>query len=129
MIRGIGTDIVEISRIQSILESQHAEKFTSRILAQAERNYAANREQRYILQFVAGRFAAKEAIAKALGYGIGINLSFQDIEILPDEQGKPQVQLDVGARTRCDLTTNTRISLSISHERAYAIAFAIIEQY
>lgn len=128
MIRGIGTDIVEIARVQSILESQHAEKFTIRILAQAEREYAINRKQGYI-QFVAGRFAAKEAIAKAIGCGIGVNLSFQDIEILPDREGKPLVRLHLQAQKRCQLNTNTHIHLSISHERAFAIAYAIVEQF
>jgi holo-[acyl-carrier protein] synthase len=101
----IGTDIVQISRV--------SDKIASRILTAKENElYNGN------LQFLAGRFAAKEAIAKALGTGIGASYSFGDIEILRGERGEPIVYLK-GQRAES-------IKVSISHEKEYAVAVALI---
>jgi holo-[acyl-carrier protein] synthase len=126
MIQGIGTDIIEVSRIQSILDRNRIKPFLERILTKAEHNLAEHRQQDLAI-YVAGRFAAKEAVAKALGCGIGAKVSFQDIEITPDALGKPFVHLSKLALKRCELSTSTFIHLSISHTHTQAIAFVVIE--
>ena len=82
-------------------------------------------------EFVAGRFAAKEAIVKALGCGIGMEVGFQDIEILPDDKGKPEVNLSDEAWTRLGLPEgrNYNIHLTITHSRDLASAFAVVERH
>ncbi len=113
--RGIGTDIIEIARIAESLE-KHGDKFSQRICTPAECAYCdkfTDRQRHY-----AGRFAAKEAVAKALGCGFGKKLGFHDIEILQDEHGAPQVTLQGQWK-------GERILLSISHCEAYATATAI----
>lgn len=118
MILGIGTDIVEIERIQEVL-SRHGKRFLHRILTLKEQECAHGAQT---TQFLAGRFAAKEAISKALGTGISDGVAWTDIEILNDELGKPVVMLAEHVRERFQ---NPQIDVSISHSKLYAIAFAI----
>ena len=92
MILGIGIDLVELERIRRF----GTERMAQRILTERERAYLPRSERR-ILEFLAGRFAAKEAVAKAAGTGIG-KLGFQDIEIIPDERSCPQVRLSPQGR-------------------------------
>ncbi len=87
MITGIGLDIVELDRIQKL--DERSAKFRARILTAAEQAiYETLRGHRRV-EFLAGRFAGKEAFAKARGTGIGAACSFVDIEIIPDSSGKP----------------------------------------
>lgn len=111
MIKGVGTDIVKISRIAAM----DLEKLGKRILTESE----FTNNQPLTINYLAKRFAAKEAISKAYGTGIGSKLSFQDIEISNDKAGKPLAKI-----------TNQplRIHLSISDEDDIALAFAIIEE-
>jgi len=111
MINGIGTDIVEIARI----EAAGVEKLAKKILTPAE----ISALPKLTAAKLAKRFAAKEAIAKAFGTGIGAKLACHDIEISNDELGKPKAKI----KGRGDL----RIYLSLSDEEHYALAFAIIE--
>ncbi len=87
MIKGIGIDIIEINRIEEMIKKQG--KFPERILTSSElalfKTYSGKRKA----EFLAGRYAAKEAFSKAYGTGIGSALSFQDMEIMADELGKP----------------------------------------
>lgn len=120
MIVGIGTDIVQIGRLADSLEKIGSRAFTPNELAYAEsfRDSAAH---------LAGRWAAKEALAKALGCGFGGKCAWQDIEIVNDEAGKPVMSLSGTAReTFCSLG-GKKIHLSISHEKDYATAFVILE--
>lgn len=117
--RGVGTDIIEIERIQGVLERSR-ESFLEKILTPAEIEYCMSYKD-YALP-VAGRFAAKEAVAKALGCGFGELLSFHDMEILNDAFGKPIVHLSREASERFHAPT---IHLSISHCKSHAVAFAI----
>lgn len=87
MIQGIGLDVVEIERI--MLAHKRTSKFKERILTTRELKKCATLTEGRQLEFLAGRFAAKEAFAKALGTGIGKECSFKDIEVLPNEVGKP----------------------------------------
>lgn len=127
MIAGIGTDIVEMKRIRSLLEGRSGDRFLRRILTEAEYQAATGRPDR-IAEFAAGRFAAKEAIVKALGCGIGESAGFQDIEILADRKGKPECRLSEQAKKQLGLTASDRILISITHSEASAVAFAIWER-
>lgn len=121
MILGIGTDIVELERIRHTLDRQP--RFLERILTEGERRIAEGLPQQRQIEFIAGRFAAKEALAKALGTGIGKALSWQDINIMKHDSGAPSVEIN---HLQAD---KYKVHLSISHSKAYAIAFAMIEQH
>jgi holo-[acyl-carrier protein] synthase len=118
MILGIGTDIIEIKRIQRAIE-KYQQKFLSRIFTQAEQKYCLEHQNPYYR--FAGRFAAKEAVVKALGTGFGA-LSWCDIEICNNEVGKPYLKFSA---TFSRLLEDAQISISISHCREYATAVAI----
>lgn len=117
--KGIGNDIIEIGRIESAHNS-HGEAFLKRLFTEKEKAYCLSCQNPY--SRFAGRFAAKEAIAKALGTGFGAELSWQDIEILPNEKGKPIAYL---SGTFKDQYPDLKIYISISHAKNYATAVAI----
>ncbi|NMI07320.1 holo-ACP synthase [Paenibacillus sp. SZ31] len=129
MIYGIGNDVLEIGRMRKLLSGRHAEAFVKRILTPAEREIAAQRGKR-MTEFVSGRFAAKEAVSKAFGCGIGGIMGFTDIEVLPDETGRPVASLSSQAWERLQLPYDKQydIHLSITHQTELAAAFAIVEQ-
>lgn len=117
----IGTDIVEIARIAEAVSRQGG-KFIQRVLTASEfTDYQARGET---AAFLAKRFAGKEAIAKALGTGIGRGVSFQHIVITNNTQGAPEVNLSGGAADVLKARGGTRILLSLSDERDYALAYA-----
>jgi phosphopantetheine--protein transferase-like protein len=111
MIVGLGIDLVEIDRIRRAMENP---RFIQRILTPLEREYAVTPFQ------VAGRWAAKEAVAKA----IGLKLKWHQIEILPNEFGEPVAEVK---SPDYDLK-RMRLKISISHERTHAVAVAILER-
>ena len=113
MITGVGVDIIEINRIEQALER---EGFADRMFTPAEREYCLSGG--IPVQRFAGRFAAKEAIAKSLG----TTLSWQDVEILPDENGKPVVRL---VNSAAEIAAGRTIMVSISHCHTYAVAYAV----
>ncbi|WP_322923556.1 holo-ACP synthase [Paenibacillus campi] len=130
MIYGIGHDVLEIERVAAILQRPHGERFMARVLTAAEWDIARRRAARQV-EFVSGRFAAKEAITKAFGCGIGKMIGFDDIEILPDQLGKPNVVLSDAAWQRLGLQAGQhsyRVHLSISHQPHMAAAFAVVER-
>ncbi|MDN4602798.1 holo-ACP synthase [Paenibacillus sp. F6_3S_P_1C] len=129
MIYGIGNDVLEIGRMRKLMSGRHAEAFMKRILTHAEREIADRRGKRRV-EFVSGRFAAKEAVSKAFGCGIGSVMSFTDIEVLPDEKGRPVATLSAEAWERLQLPYGQQydIHLSITHQTELAAAFAIVEQ-
>ena len=125
MIIGIGVDLCEIDRIRKAI-SQHGDHFAQRILATDERTEFDSLNQSMRPPFLAKRFAAKEAVAKALAKGIGRGFGFHDITITHDELGKPIVSLNSENQALKDALAY-RIHLSISDERAHAVAFCTIE--
>lgn len=128
MIIGIGHDLTSIERIDNILNSKAGIKFLQRILTPLELEYANGLAQLRQAEFVAGRFAAKEAVSKAFGCGISVLLGFQDIEITKLPSGKPQCNVSQAALKRLGLREkNIVIHLSISHERHLASAYVIVE--
>ena len=116
MIVGIGIDIVELERIQGIFERNP--RFAERILTEKERHSFSLLSYPRQIEFLAGRFAAKEAFSKAYGTGLGKDLSFQEIEIDADGKGKPYIVKPF----------SEGVHLSISHSRHYAVAQVIIEK-
>lgn len=123
MILGVGVDIVEIKRIKEILDKNKG--FLEKIFTQNEIEYLESRNLRP--EYVAGRFAAKEAVSKALGTGFR-GFSFRDIIIESSTLGKPIVTLKGKARVIANKTGNTNIHLSISHGEESAIAYAVLEE-
>lgn len=118
MIIGLGTDIVDLSRMSEALE-RGGEHFRNRVFTEAEQREAGER-----LSYFAGRWAAKEAAAKALGCGIGAECSFTDIEVLNDGRGAPHLKCTAPAAVKHG---SVRYLVSISHEKSYAVATVIIE--
>ena len=122
---GIGTDIVEIKRFEQLL-ARRGEQFKKRIFTNAEIQLGEWRNN--LSTFFAGRWAAKEACAKALGSGIGGDCSFTDIEILNDNNGRPKLQLSGAGKKTLSRIGGKYIHISISHERSYAVATVIISK-
>lgn len=120
---GIGTDIVEINRIKKALE-RYPHRFPSRILSEEEMALAPGNQR--FAQYLAGRFAAKEALLKAFGTGLR-NCLWTDISILNNKLGKPEVNLKGNLLELANDIGIKQIQLSISHTSEYAVAFCIIE--
>ena len=114
----IGTDITVVSRIEKSLH-KFGEKFLEKILNKEEKNLSTKAES------VAGYWAAKEAVAKALGCGISSELSFHDIIIFKDEKGAPHFRLSETAQKHHKIQKS---SLSIAHDGGFAIAVVVIYQ-
>ncbi|MCB1689374.1 MAG: holo-ACP synthase [Halioglobus sp.] len=121
----VGTDILQINRIEEMVARQ-GERFVRRILTEQEQQeYHASKQASRLL---AKRFAAKEAIAKSLGTGIGRGVSWQDIQIEHDANGAPIVRLLGGAMLAARQRGGERVELSLSDEMDYVIAFAVLDK-
>lgn len=123
MIQGIGTDILQLERASAALKRTPG--LAKRVLTQAELAlYEKNTQPE---RFFAKRFAAKEAVVKALGTGIGRGVSWQHITIMNNELGKPEVHLCGGAQMHAQNQGIMTVHISYSDERDYIVAFAIAE--
>lgn len=123
MIAGIGTDVLQISRIREALA--RTPRLPERILTPAE--YSAYAESAKPEVFLAKRFAAKEAAVKALGTGIGRGISWQHFEISHDPLGRPLLVVLGEAKLRADAQGISRFHLSYSDEKEYVVAFVVAE--
>ena len=121
-ILGIGTDIVECLRIAQMIE-RHGELFLQRVFTPYEITYCQDRKA--ATQHFAGRWAAKEAVLKAMGTGWTRGISWQDVEVRNEFGGKPQIVLGGGAREICTNAGVEKVLISISHCRHYATAYAV----
>jgi holo-[acyl-carrier protein] synthase len=121
MIKGIGIDLIEIDRIKEAMGNEH---FLDRIFTLIEIEFFRTKNMRP--ETVAGSFAAKEAVAKALGSGIG-EAGWKDIVIRHDENGAPTAMLEGGAKERFDKLDGERVLVSITHSQTAACAVAVIE--
>src|SRR5690348_18385419 len=119
---GIGTDIVECLRIAQMIE-RHGELFITRVYTTHEIQYCQSRKQ--ATQHFAGRWAAKEAVLKAVGTGWRRGISWRDVEILNTRGGKPFVALHGGVRDVAEELGVGQILVSISHCRSHATAYAL----
>lgn len=124
MLHGIGTDIVAVARMGEAL-ARHGVRFAERILVPAElADYLSARDQP---RFLAKRFAAKEAFAKALGSGLRPPATLRAIAVTHDELGKPAYTFDECLAAHLD-ALGLGAHLSISDERDYVLAFAVLER-
>ena len=124
MIIGTGIDLVEVQRIRDAL-LRHGDSFAQRILTEREWDYC--RAHADPAPCVAARFAAKEAVAKAFGTGIGAALGWHDIEVTHMESGRPTVLLSEAGVALLAAVGASRVHLSLTHERSHAAAMAILE--
>ncbi|WP_226585446.1 holo-ACP synthase [Halobacillus litoralis] len=117
MIKGIGVDMVELSRIKQSIKRNP--RFVQRILTDREYKRFLELKEKRQVEYLAGRFAVKEAFAKAAGTGIG-KLGFRDIEVLSNETGAPELT-SKGYE-------HLKVWVSISHSEDHAIAQVVLEQ-
>lgn len=124
MIIGIGVDIAQVSRFEKVLE-RHSERFAERILhSNEQQRYKAHSQP---LAFFAKRFAAKEALAKALGTGIAKGVNFNEIEICQDDNGRPFIVLHDSTLEVANKLGVKSLFLSLSDEQDYAVANVVLE--
>lgn len=123
MICGIGIDLVRIDRIRAIAERWQA-RFLDRLYTEAERRYCLARPSPYAS--LAGRFAAKEAVLKALGTGWADGISWHDIQVLNDRAGRPRATVSGRVKTLMKRAGVTTIHVSLSHDTDYAVAEAVL---
>ena len=119
---GIGTDIVECLRIAQMIE-RHGDLFINRVFTPREAEYCL--ERKASTQHFAGRWAAKEAVLKAMGTGWARDIRWVDVEVRNDQSGRPIIALGGGAREICEQLGVADMLISISHCRHYATAYAL----
>lgn len=124
MIYGIGTDIVEVSRIEASIE-KFGDEFAARILADSE--MVEYQQVNLKARFLAKRFAAKEAFSKAWGTGIRDEATFENIAVSHDALGKPLLVLAPTLQTKLDEKQISSMHISISDEKNLAVAFVVLE--
>ena len=115
----VGVDLIEIERVDQLLE-KYGEKFLKRIYTEVEIKYCSKKQNKGSF---AARFAAKEAVFKATGLGLGKSMTWKDVEVINDEKGKPEVKLY--GRT-AEILADKTIQLSLSHSRDAAIAIVVV---
>ncbi len=119
---GIGIDVVEVERIASAIE-RYGEPFLEKLFTSSERSYC-EMQSKPALHYAA-RFAAKEAVSKALGTGIGSHASWLELEIIRDASGAPKLALQGAAASFAQENAISEIQISLTHAREYAAANAI----
>jgi len=123
VIAGIGVDACEVDRIRRVLAAPHGARFRARVFTDAEQAYCESRGRGRVESYAA-RFAAKEAVMKALGTGAR-GVAWREIEVLPNRRGKPLVYLHGSARERAARIGLDGLDVSLSHSRRYAVAFVV----
>ncbi|MCC7549433.1 MAG: holo-ACP synthase [Burkholderiales bacterium] len=125
MILGVGTDLVEVPRVEALL-ARHGDRFARRVLAEVE--WPAYEHSVIKPIHLASRFAAKEAFAKALGTGVRAPASLHNIAVTHDASGRPVFSLAPALAALMQARGIGRSHLSITHERSIACAFVVLEQ-
>lgn len=125
MIVGIGTDIIRIQRMDDVL-ARHGNRIVERILTPDEQTDFAQRADPG--RFLAKRWAAKEAAAKALGTGIRGAIGFHSFSVRHDDLGKPELQCLGGAAERLAALGGSQCWLTLSDEAEYAVAFVVLSR-
>jgi holo-[acyl-carrier protein] synthase len=125
MIYGAGIDIVEVQRMAGII-ARWGNRFVDRVFSPGEVEYCHKRA--LPAMHYAARFAAKESFLKSLGIGLGMGLSLQDIEVVNDQRGKPEVRLRSKAEGILHRLGVSVVHLSLSHTRQSATAMVILEK-
>ncbi len=125
MVLGLGTDLIEIQRVQASID-RYGDHFLERIFTAGEIAYC-RRKRRNAAESFAARFAAKEAGAKALGTGISQGVSWREIEVRREMGQRPELELSGRAAERALILGVRRISLSLTHSRDVAMAVVVLE--
>lgn len=115
----VGVDLSEVERIEKLL-LRYGERFNQRVFTSREQEYCHGR-----VPSLAGRFAIKEAVAKALGTGIGKEVAWKDIEVINDAAGKPELRLHNGAKALAADLGLDEWAISLSHTKTLAIGFVV----
>lgn len=121
---GLGLDLVEVDRLGAAIE-RHGERFLRRVFTEGERDYCEAKSEPAV--FYAARFAAKEAVAKAFGTGIGAAIGWLDIEVVRNAAGAPAVRLAGKGAELAALRGVDRILLSMTHTRGMAAASVVLQ--
>jgi holo-[acyl-carrier protein] synthase len=124
MILGLGTDLVEVARIERALE-EHGARFESRVFTTPELEACSTRVDR--VQALAARFAAKEACLKALGTGWAEGLAFRQVEVIRAPNGRPSILLHSDAKARAEALGVRSIHVSLTHQPGVAGAVVLLE--
>lgn len=124
MIVGTGIDVIEVDRMRTMLQ-KHGARFVDRVFTTDEQALAPTAADP--TPFYAGRWAAKEAVAKALGTGIGEKCAWKDIRVLRGPAGEPQLSLHGDAAQTAAARGIAQVHISISHDRGLACALAVAE--
>jgi holo-[acyl-carrier protein] synthase len=125
MIYGIGTDLVEIKRIKEALE-RWGDRFMNKVFTPGEIEYCS--QKRNSSPNFSARFAAKEALVKALGIGMRRGVHWKDVEVTRGPLGKPVLKLSGQAEAICKQEKIQGIFLSLAHDREYSIALVVLEK-
>ena len=121
MTKGVGIDIIEVSRIKELME-KYGDKFFKRILTENEINYC--KSFKYPEIHFAGRFASKEAYSKSIGVGVSRDFGWKDIEILNDGRGKPYIN-----HLKVNEYSKLHFEISITHTKDYGSAVVVCEKH
>src|SRR3954452_20078049 len=121
---GIGVDLVKNARIEHSLE-RFGERFLNRVFTTGEIEYSQS--MKFPARHLAARFAAKEAVSKAFGTGIGKSMGWKDIDVRRKESGDPCVVLEGGAKTLAEERKVSKVSITLSHTEHHAMAMIVVE--
>jgi len=125
MIFGIGTDLVEVSRVEKILQ-KWGDKFLTKVYSQNEIDYC--KKKAFPSIHFAARFAVKESFLKSLGIGLGMGVNLRDIEVVNNQQGSPVLNVHESIKARLDNLGINKIHISITHTREHAQAIVVLEK-
>jgi holo-[acyl-carrier protein] synthase len=120
---GVGTDLIEVARVRGVLERQ-GERFLARVFTDEERAYCAGMAHPY--KHYAARFAAKEAVSKCFGTGIGTELGWRSVSVYHGERHQPLVRFDEKGIALLRQVGATHVHLSLSHTETMAMAVAVL---
>ncbi len=126
MVVGTGIDVAEIERMRRALGASYGARLRARLFSEREQRYCESRGRGRV-QSYAGRFAAKEAVMKALGVGWGGQAAWREIEIVREPGGRPRLELSGRARATAERLGVARWSISITHSGGLALALAVAE--
>lgn len=125
MIYGIGTDLVDVKRLEKILQ-RWGERFAERVYSQNEITYCQTKACPAI--HYAARFAAKESFLKSLGIGLGMGVALKDVEVINNTQGSPQLHMNEKIRGILEKLGITAVHVSMTHTREHAQAMVVLEK-
>jgi holo-[acyl-carrier protein] synthase len=122
MVKGIGVDIIEIARVRQSIESL-GDRFLDKVFTSREREYCSSKQNSF--QHFAARFAAKEAVSKAMSTGWAGEFRWKDVEVMNDPSGQPRITLSGPLK---ELLVRARILVTLSHSESHVVAMVLIEE-